>query len=410
MRTLLGFLTGAVVYAMLVISAQAQSYTSLYVFGDALSTTTNNTYYSVQNPKWYYGQRFSNGRVWVEVLAQRQGIPIANNWSYFDDNSGCLETNVKNFSGTIPPTALVVVWCNNSDLFDQAINGSTSVSQWTTNLNQDITNYVYNDITELYKKGARTLIMPNAVDVGEVPGFDLSDQPSYLNFIRQECIAYNVLFTNTINKVLANPNYPGLTIYVPDFFSLLDNVLTNAGSYGLTNALEYGEPIDATDALGKSCNTNGLGDNYVFWDDLDPTAKFHEIIADTVQQQISPAQIGALTVLASQSQPATPGQQQASTTVPSVFNAGNLPVGLSGFVDGTTNMGQGGFAWITITNFNSTSPSQSLYVNTPPIPLIVSVGGYGSIYPNGGGGGTVTNAPGYIQAFRLRFPFTWSWP
>ena len=29
---------------------------------------------------------------------------------------------------------------------------------------------------------------------------------------------------------------PGITIYVPDFFALLDNMLTNAAAYGLTNA------------------------------------------------------------------------------------------------------------------------------------------------------------------------------
>ncbi len=407
MRTLFSFLTGAVVYAMLVISAQAQAYTSLYVFGDALSTTTNNTAGSSEYPKWYYGKRFSNGRVWVEVLAQRQGIPIANNWSYFDDGSGCLETNIKNFSGTIPPTALVVVWGNCSDLFDQADNGNTNLSQWTQAINQD-QSYVFNDITELYAKGARTLIMPNAVNLGEVPGFDLVYVPSYLSFIRQECIAYNALFSSTVSRAAAA--CPGLTIYQPDFFSLLDNVVTNADSYGLTNALSGGENIDAIDALSKSCNTNGLGDNYVFWDQLDPTAKFHEIIADTVQSQISPVQFSSLAVLASQSQPATPGQQQAAGTVPSLFNVGNLPVGLSGFVDGTTNMGSGGFTWTTITNFSSTSPSQSLNVNTPPIPVVVATGGYGNIYPSGGGGEASTNITGYIQAFRLRFPFAWSWP
>ena len=31
--------------------------------------------------------------------------------------------------------------------------------------------------------------------------------------------------------------------------------------------------------------------NYIFWDQQDPTAKFHEIIADVAQQIISPAQI-----------------------------------------------------------------------------------------------------------------------
>src|SRR5690242_20361391 len=89
----------------------AHAFSSMYVFGDALSTTTNNPY-AATYPKDYYGNRHSNGRVWVEVLAQRQGIPIANNWSYFDCNSGWLKTNVNNFSITpsAASNALFVVW------------------------------------------------------------------------------------------------------------------------------------------------------------------------------------------------------------------------------------------------------------------------------------------------------------
>ncbi len=36
---------------------------------------------------------------------------------------------------------------------------------------------------------------------------------------------------------------PGLTIYEPDFFSLLDNILTNAAAYGVTNALYLGQTL-----------------------------------------------------------------------------------------------------------------------------------------------------------------------
>ena len=382
----------------------AQAFTSLYVFGDALSTTTDNTYYSAQYPKQYYGKRYSNGRVWVEVLAQRQGIPIATNWSYFDNDSTSVVVNVKSVS-SIPTNALVVLWCNNSDLYDLAVNnGTENTGQWNTAISQDQT-AEYNTIVQLHAKGARTIIMPNVVNLGEVPGFDQSYTPAYLNYIQQECIAYNVAFSNTLNQ--ARTTYHDMTIYQPDFFSLLNNVLAHAGSYGLTNVLSYGEPIDAIDALGSAAATNGLGDNYVYWDELDPSAKFHEIIADTVQQQISPVQISSLTVLSAQPQGAT-----------SLFNLENIPVGLNGFIDGTTNIGQANLTWTPITSFSSTSTSQSFVANTPPIPVVVEAGGYGSIYPGSGSSGSEssnnngasTNSLGYIQGFRLRFPLTWSWP
>src|SRR5690348_16200635 len=56
------FLAGALLWVTVVFSAPAMI-TSLYVFGDGVSTTTNNTNPSVAY--LYYGHRFCNGRVWV---------------------------------------------------------------------------------------------------------------------------------------------------------------------------------------------------------------------------------------------------------------------------------------------------------------------------------------------------------
>src|SRR5271154_2556254 len=197
----------------------ARAFTSLYVFGDALSTTTNNTQ-SSSYPTDYYGNRYSNGRVWVEVLAQRQGIGISNNWSYFDCNSAKMATNVQKFSITpaAAASALFVVWANNSDLYDEALNGDTNIVEWTTAINRGQTNE-FKAITNLYAKGVRTLLMPAAVDVSAVPYFDMQYKTPFLKFVRQECIAYNVAFSNTLTQ--AQKACPGLTIYQPNFFGLL---------------------------------------------------------------------------------------------------------------------------------------------------------------------------------------------
>jgi phospholipase/lecithinase/hemolysin len=403
MKTLLRFSVGILLLGLVAIPAQA--FTSLYIFGDALSTTTNNTSGSSSDPQQYYGKRYSNGRIWVEVLAQRQGIPIANNWSYFDDNSSNLVTNVKSFNGPIPPTALVVVWCNCSDLFDEGYNGITSLSQWTTNINSDMINET-NAIGLLHTKGARTLIMPTPVDVTQVPFFDyeMNYTPAYLNLIHQECIAYNAAFSNALNQ--ARTTFPDMTIYEPNFFGLLNNVISNAASYGLTNALLNGDNIDAIDALGNNAKTNGLGDNYVYWDYLDPTAKFHEIMADTVQQQIAPAQLASISI-----------QGDPSGPTVNVLALANTPVGLNGFVDGMTYTNTGGTTgWIPVTNFSSVSANQSVSFSAPPLPPLQLPSG-NSISGPGGGPGTGSGSGGYstnsvpvVQTYRLRFPFNWTWP
>ncbi|OYV07059.1 MAG: hypothetical protein CFE26_03060, partial [Verrucomicrobiales bacterium VVV1] len=57
------------------------AFSSLYVFGDGVCTTTDNA----SGANYFYGNRYCNGRVWVEVLAQWQGLAYdsAKNKSFF---------------------------------------------------------------------------------------------------------------------------------------------------------------------------------------------------------------------------------------------------------------------------------------------------------------------------------------
>lgn len=348
----------------------ASAFTSLYVFGDGICTTTNYIPLSSQQ-SLYYGHRESNGRVWIEVLAQRQGLNYESNknWSYFGQDSFNLVTNVSHF--VAPPDAtndLFVVWANDADFVENLGNttvlgppyNSSVLPQWTNALNLSLANH-FKAITNLYAKGVRTLIMPNAVNLMEIPEYNLGSAGN-ISFVRQRIIAYNSQFTNTLNQ--AKALCPGLTIYVPDIFSLLDNVLTNAAYYGLTNALASGQPIDAIEGLANNAATNGPGTNYIFWDYQDPTAKMHAVIADYVQQLIAPVQFGQLTALTGSNR----------------LDIVNTPVGLSGFVDGLTNLTATN--WASVKSFNSTNVNQSVFV---PV-----------------------TGPQWF--YRLRFPYAWSWP
>ncbi len=354
---------GILLSGFLTFTARA-AFTSLYVFGDSISTTTNNTtpYPSQTN---FYGHRYSNGRVWVEVLAQRQGMNYDSNknWSYFNNysattNNGTLLANVSSFHAPADSnTALFVVWVNSADLYDDiALFGTNSMNAWTSAINRAQTNH-FKVITNLYAKGVRTLVMPNAVDITGVPFF-ANTNAAYVGFVRQRCVDYNTAFSNTLNQ--ARALCPDLKIYVPDFFSLIGNMLTNAPSYGLTNA-----GIDALDDSSlKNKSTNGPGANYIFWDDLDPTARSHEVMADVAQQSISRVQISQLTLLVGSNR----------------LDMANIPIGLSGFVDGSTNLAQTN--WTSVQNINSTNASETIFV---------------------------TNS-GPLQFYRLRFPYAWSWP
>jgi phospholipase/lecithinase/hemolysin len=252
-------------------------------------------------------------------------------------------------------------------------------------------------IQTLYAKGARTLIMPNAVDISEIPQYNgLSS--SQKTFIRQGVVAYNSSFVAILNQAMAS--LPGLKIYMPDMFALLDNMVANPANYGLINVTS-----DALAAGYTAAGCGGTGAYYLFWDPWTPTAKALEVMADTIQQMISPVQISNLTLLNGSNQ----------------LDVANIPIGLNGFVDGRTNLVSG--SWTSVTNFNSTSATQTIFV---PASDFNSTNATQTIFvpasdpcdgppspPVSPGGGTQTNsvpASDPPQFYRLRFPFAWSCP
>lgn len=394
-KSLISFTLVVFFFGTNLFSAHA-AFSSLYVFGDALSSTTDNP-----DPSYYYNHRYSNGRVWVEVLAQRQGLTYdaAKNNSYWDHNSGLLVNELNGFKAPSDvATALFIVWVCNADTFDAAQTPFTSLSQWQAANAKSQANHLQ-IIAKLYAKGVRNLVLPNAVDISKVPAFNAGT--TYTAVERAGCIDFNLEFANTIRQ--ARELYPDLKIYTPDYFTLLNNVLTNADYYGLTNALSTrGFSIDAIeDTSIPNLTLNGRGTNYIFWDPQNPTAKFHAVIADVAQQLISPVQISKLTVFAGSNR----------------LDLINVPVGLGGFIDGVTVTNQTQAEWCAVKSFSSETVTKSLFVSPPQFPPFLAwptnMASGGSIDPNGP---PSTNAPsGFVQTtqvqfYGLRFPFAWSWP
>jgi hypothetical protein len=332
--------------------------TSLQVFGDGLCSTTTT---SNQPTALYYGNRYCNGRVWMEVLAQRQGLPFysSNNSSYFGHDSPTLVAELSHYSAPSDSnTALFVVWVCDADFVWDMFNvyPSLDLTTWNNYVNRSLANH-WQVITNLYGKGARVFLLPNAVDITEVPEF--SGMPASDKwFIRQRVVSFNAGLTALVAQ--AQASLPGITIYAPDYFSLLDDMLAHPANYGLINPPGSG---DATED-GYTSLSDAPGANYIFWDWLNPTAHAQEVMADVAQQLISPAKLTNLTLLN--------GKNQLDVT--------SLPIGLSGFVEGRADPSQG--IWAPVTSFNSTSAQQSL----------------------------VVPASGAPQFYRLRFPFAWTWP
>lgn len=268
------------------------AFSSLYVFGDGVSCTASNIY---GGP--YYPHTYSNGQIWVQVLAERLGLNFDATTNRSDEwhNSAINLTYVNQFSAADANTSLFVVWCNNADFVDDIQYGpypSLDTTAWTNAINDSLNNHS-SIISTLYTNGARTLIMPNAVDITKIPQYTY-EQPlpsSDATFIRQMVTTFNTGFTTRLNQ--ARAAHPDLTIYAPDMFTLLNNMLANPGSYGMVNP---GYAALENDLLSPWSLT-GPGASYVFWDPYDPTAKAHAVMANITQQlipqqpPISPAKI-----------------------------------------------------------------------------------------------------------------------
>jgi hypothetical protein len=333
------------------------AFSSLYAFGDGACTTTDNS-----STTYWYPHTYSNGRVWIQVLAQRQGLSYdaSKNLSYFYHLSSSLAADISQLSAPDAATALFVVWVSDADFVDDMTSfypDNLDTTTWNTAINSSLANHS-SAISSLYAKGARTLLMPNAVDISKIPQYS-GCTSSEKSFIRGRVIYFNTGFATMLNQKMAS--LPGLKIYAPDLFALFDNILANPGSYGLVNP---GYSALDNQALSPWSLT-GPGAYYVFWDPWDPTAKAHEVMADVAQQLVSPITINKVISLNGSNR----------------LDLANVPIGLNGFVDGRTNLFYGNWT-LNLTNFNSTSATQTIFVP----------------------------ASGFQRFYRLRFPFAWSWP
>jgi hypothetical protein len=338
-------------------------FSSMYVFGDSLSAVSGGgTQYppppgtSVDN---YWNGRFSNGRVWVEYLADLQGISLNtnNDFSWFGGGSGSIYRTLVSGNFYPPPdfaTSLCIFWPACSDCFASVLYLGTN--SWSPTL-AELGPYETATVGLLYTQGMRTVLIPNAVDVSLVPFFTHTLDalgigavapngiPS-LATIHTNVIQYNAALATAIGHLRAQ--YPDLTIYAPDFFTQFNFFLSHAGIYGMTTT-----SIDALEDQALTDKSfNGPGADYVFWDYLHPTTKVHWYMATVAQQAMSSLMISRLSL------------QDASYRL----DLANLPIGRTGTVESTSNL-------VPQTTW---TPRASIFVTNTTQTVFVSTNGLGS--------------------------------
>ena len=290
--------------------AQVKDYSTIVVFGDSLSDTGNVTHlahetYGIYAPGPvldYTLGRFTDGGdtipaaqnytgVWIEQLAaQMPSRPEIKNsldggtdyaFGFATTGSGtnplCLEglcvqvenegQQITDYLSTHPAIddhTLFVIWGGAEDVLQ-----ATSPAEIGDAAVRQILN-----IQRLIQAGAKQILVPNLPPLGLTPRFNGSFAT------RVTGTAASALFNSYLafGVSLLRDLYAGrhLAIYQLDAFRLLQSVVASPSSYSLKNA---------TDAAQGNLLVNP--DAYLFWDDLHPTTRGHNILADAAASVLS---------------------------------------------------------------------------------------------------------------------------
>ncbi len=263
--------------------ASAQTcYSGLAAFGDSLTDTGNlDAFFGLPQPPYAPG-RISDGPVWLDGLADSLGLSSltsasgGNNYAWAGATTGPAgstfppfsllsqaATYLSNVSGIADPDALFVVWGGANDVRDNDAQGAVP--------------NIATIINDLASAGAVNFLVLNLPDLGQTPESLAGDAPGGTAAeITAASLAYNSALTASLSSISAA--LPGVTIIEFDVFTLFNQVLSNPAVFGFANVTA---PCwtGGYFGLGTQC---GNPDEYLFWDDIHPTAAAHEIVGSEV--------------------------------------------------------------------------------------------------------------------------------
>lgn len=249
---------------------QSHSIHQLFVFGDSLSDigtvfkATGGHY--PPNPPYYRG-RYSNGPVWVEHLASKLAL---SNSQIINAACGGATTGSGSING-IPgmlaqvgtytksasqtkPKALYVLWAGANDY----LNGANSAIP-VENISKAI--------ASLVNAGAKTLLIANLPDLGNLPA---TRNSPYAAALSAATASHNLALAKALDR-LRQQFGSEVRLIEFDAHTLYQDAIAHPAKFGFTNVT--GSCISQSSA----CNDS---DRFLFWDGIHPTVATHRILAD----------------------------------------------------------------------------------------------------------------------------------
>jgi len=269
--------------------AATVSYDSLVVFGHSWTDTA-------RNPATgdYWKGRYSNGPLWVEYLSTNLGFAYAASKNFAVSgatSADVLKSQIPLYHATTNAVSpLFVVWAYEGD-FGAVIFGDggsglgrnlTNETFWS-NIVQRVVLNTSNSIAALYTKGARAVVVPNMIGYEDFLGngsyYKVPD--STRKILAQRSTAVNESLVRALNAI--EEARPDIRLFRLDFHSLIHTAVVQHLSLGFTKATI--SALDDTSLADKSFT--GVGEDYLWWDQLHPTTKFHQLWAGWIYDLVT---------------------------------------------------------------------------------------------------------------------------
>lgn len=267
--------------------ATAAPVTQVVVFGDSLSDG-GNVYHQLSQlgypypPEPYYQGRFSNGPVWAEVYCENLGLPPltasldgGNDWAYGGAQTGGgyllpdlrllpnMATQVDQYLAVNRPSAgseLFALWGGANDFFQ----GQTDPTIPAANIAAMV--------RTLHAAGADQFLVLNLPPLGLTPAYLGTPDEGPMN---ARSVAFNVALAADLAQLRSDL---GVSIEEVNAYALFQQVVADPAAYGLTNV---------TQPAYSNGSVVANPDQYLFWDDVHPTAVIHRLLAGEIPEPAS---------------------------------------------------------------------------------------------------------------------------
>lgn len=297
-------------FTLTTVFAHAQNYTKIVVFGDSLSDTGNVAHltqakYGIRVPgpaANYANGRFTDGRytvpaaekyfgVWVDQLAAslpsrpqvRDSLDGGTNYAYgfattADGTSplalGPLSVQVANvgqqisdYLATHPKIdhdTLFILWAGAIDV----LNATSANDVIDAAVRQAL------NVQRLIDAGATQFLIPNLPPLGSIPR--LNGSPTASLAATEASALFNSWLATGISVVRDFNAHRRLTILQLDVFGVFEQIAASPSHFSLSNVTAMSQGLPTVNP-----------DTYLFWDDLHPTTRGHNILADAAIELIA---------------------------------------------------------------------------------------------------------------------------